>query len=292
MGGRTCRWLWVAIGGCLIVSLAGCAGVATGVNAAGPQPQPAAVDAVEPSPALPTTPDGPVRVLQLNLCNSGIAACYTGGESITEAAAVIRTETPDLITLNEICEEDVSTLERALARAVTGGAVTSAFQAARDRNTGEAYRCSNGQQFGNGVVSRWPLAPGSSTGGGIFPTQDPEDPEERSWVCLDAAATFAVTVCTTHLAYTDRQVTVDQCRYLFDTVIGERRAQNGAAPLVLGGDLNVGSGDGCLPDDSPLVDDGEVQHVVATPEFVVDSSRLINLRNTDHPGLLVRFDPK
>jgi endonuclease/exonuclease/phosphatase family metal-dependent hydrolase len=294
MADRSYRWLWVAVAGCLIVSLAGCAGTATGVNAAGPQPpkpQPAAVDAAEPAPSLPTTPDGPVRVLQLNLCNSGIAGCYTGGESINEAAEVLRTETPDLVTLNEICEEDVSALERALARAVPGG-VTSAFQAARDRNTGEAYRCSNGQEFGNGVVSRWPLAPGSSAGGGIYPMQDPDDPEERSWVCLDAAATFAVTVCTTHLVYTDRQVTVDQCRYLFDTVIAERRAQNGDAPLVLGADLNVGSGDGCLPDDSPLVDDGEVQHVVATPEFVVDSSRTIDLRNTDHPGLLVRLDPK
>ena len=63
--------------------------------------------------------------------------------------------------------------------------------------------------------------------------------------------------------------------------------------MVLGGDLNLGSGDSadlrsCLPAASALVDDGGVQHVVATPEFVVSDSERIDLRGTtDHPGLLV-----
>jgi hypothetical protein len=62
---------------------------------------------------------------------------------------------------------------------------------------------------------------------------------------------------------------------------------------VLGGDLNLGSGDSrdlkaCLPPGSALVDDGGEQHVVATPEFTVDSSQTIDLcGTTDHPGLLV-----
>ena len=58
----------------------------------------------------PTPADGvpvaPVRVLQLNLCNSGIAACYTG-RSTAEAATVIHAEIPDLVTLNEICQGDL-----------------------------------------------------------------------------------------------------------------------------------------------------------------------------------------
>ena len=89
-----------------------------------------------------------------------------------------------------------------------------------------------------------------------------------------------------------------QCRYLFETVIAEIRARDGtAAPVVLGADLNLGSGDSpdlkaCLPPGSALVDDGGQQHVVATPEYVVDDHRTIDLRGTtDHPGLLVTLAP-
>ena len=46
------------------------------------------------------------RMLQLNLCNSGIASCYTR-RSVREAADVIRANRPDLVTLNEICRDDV-----------------------------------------------------------------------------------------------------------------------------------------------------------------------------------------
>ena len=277
MAERSSRGLWAAVVGCLAACLAACA--TTGSGAVGP-------------------PLGaPVRVLQLNLCNSGIAGCYTG-RSTVEAAAVIRSETPDLVTLNEVCQDDVTVLRTALADVVPGGAVVSAFQAARDGRTGEPYRCRNGQHYGIGLVSRWPSVPGSAATGGIYPTQDSEDPEERAWLCLDVAATPAVAVCTTHLAYTKREVAVAQCRYLFGTVIAQMRARDGAAPVVLGGDLNLGSGDSpelrsCLPAGSSVVDDGGEQHVVATPELVVDSSRTIDLRGTtDHPGLLVALAPQ
>jgi endonuclease/exonuclease/phosphatase family metal-dependent hydrolase len=289
MGDRSYRALRAAVVGCLVACLVGCTTTATGSNAVGPMTGP-------PDPAG-GVPAGPVRVLQLNLCSSGIAGCYTG-RSTAEAAAVIRAETPDLVTLNEVCQDDVSALERALADVVPGGVIGSAFQAARDARTGDAYRCRNGQQYGIGLLSRWPSVPGSSAGGGIYPTQDREDPEERAWLCLDVAATPAVAVCTTHLAYTKREVAIAQCRYLFGTVVAELRARDGAAPLVLGGDLNLGSGDSadlesCLPAGAAVADDGGQQHVVVTPEFVVDSSRTIDLRGTtDHPALLVTLAPQ
>jgi endonuclease/exonuclease/phosphatase family metal-dependent hydrolase len=106
-----------------------------------------------------------------------------------------------------------------------------------------------------------------------------------------------MTVCTTHLAYTKLEVAAAQCRYLFGTVIADLRELDPAVPVVLGGDLNLGSGDNadlasCLPAGSVLADDGGVQHVVATPEFVVSDTQLIDLRGTtDHPGLLVTLSP-
>ncbi len=232
-----------------------------------------------------------VRVLQLNLCNSGIAGCFTG-RSTAEAAGVIRVEIPDLVTLNEVCSDDVSTLRGVLGEVLPGEKVVSAFYAARDRRSGEAYRCRNGEQYGIGLISRWPAAPGSFAEGGTYPVQDTEDPEERVWLCLSVVGAPDVTVCTTHLAYTKPEVAAAQCRYLFGTVIAEMREQDGALPVVLGGDLNLGFGDSqelrsCLPAGSTVVDDGSAQHVVGTPEFVVIDSRLIDLHDTDHPGLLV-----
>ena len=138
---------------------------------------------------------------------------------------MIRAEIPDLVTLNEICRDDLSILQQALSDVAPGAGVISAFQAAGDRRTGEAYRCRNGQQYGIGLISRWPAAPGSSAGGGIYPVQDAEDPEERAWLCMRDISTAATTptmiVCTTHLAYTKREIAAAQCRYLFGTVIAD-----------------------------------------------------------------------
>ena len=51
---------------------------------------------------------------RMNLCDSGLAGCYTG-RSVGEAAAVIRAVTPDLVTVNEVCRDDLTTLQQALA---------------------------------------------------------------------------------------------------------------------------------------------------------------------------------
>jgi endonuclease/exonuclease/phosphatase family metal-dependent hydrolase len=242
------------------------------------------------APAGTAANAAPVRVLQLNLCNSGIAGCYTG-RSVAEAAAVIQAEEPDLVTLNEVCRDDV----RALEEAMPGGA-TSAFQAARDRQSGAGYRCRNGQEYGIGVVSRWPSVGGSAVDAGIYPDQVVADPEERAWLCVDVAAGPAVTACTTHLVDSSRPVAGAQCRYLFGTVVARLHARVGEAPVVLGGDLNLTSGAdpelaACLPDGASFVDDGGAQHVVATAGLTVRTSRKIDMHGTtDHPGLLVTLD--
>jgi len=295
MAERPYRGLRAAVAGLLAAALLACA-PAPASTASAPAAEMAARQPVPATTTPAPEPVAPIRVLQLNLCSSGIAGCFTG-RSTERAAAVIRAESPDLVTLNEACQDDVIDLERALADAVLDAIVVSAFQPARDGRTGEPYRCRNGRQYGIGLISRWPSVPGTAANGGIYPAQDQEDPEERAWLCLDAAADPPVAVCTTHLAYTKREVAGAQCRYLFDTVIADIRARDGASPVVLGGDLNLGSGDdpdltACLPPNSALVDDGGQQHVIATPEYVVDDHRTIDLRGTtDHPGLLVALTP-
>jgi hypothetical protein len=323
MTDRRYRAVLAAVIGCLVGVLAGCTSTASPPNTAAPNtaasntavpntialhgaPSPADPIPADPIPAAspsnaaePTTiepPVAPVRVLQLNLCNSGIAACYTG-RSTAQAATVIHAEIPDLITLNEICQDDLPALQQALAEVIPDGGIVSAFEGARDRRTGEVYRCRNGQPYGIGVISRWPSLPGSAANSGIYPSQDTDDPEERAWLCLGVAASPAITVCTTHLAYTKVEVAAAQCDYLFGTVIAEMRQPEPVVPVVVGADLNLGTGDSasvmsCLPAAFARVDDGGVQLVVATPEFVVSGAQRIDLLGTtDHPGLLVTLSP-
>jgi endonuclease/exonuclease/phosphatase family metal-dependent hydrolase len=253
-----------------------------------------AVAAVTGSPAKSagSATRTPFLVLQMNLCDSGIAECYTG-RSVAQAAAVIRADAPDVVTLNEVCQADMVTLQQALADVDRGGAVVRAFKPAIDRRTGDAFRCRNGEPYGIGLLTRIPVAhPGYTTYSGIYPTQDLADPEERAWLCVHVVGSFYA--CTTHLASTSPTVAFAQCGYLLNTAIPGVRSRDGRyEPTVLGGDLNLrygGSPDvrSCVPAGYRQRGDGGVQDIVATTDFTFGFSRSIGMDGTtDHPGLLV-----
>ncbi|MEW2383493.1 endonuclease/exonuclease/phosphatase family protein [Micromonospora sp. NPDC047707] len=232
-----------------------------------------------------------VRVLQMNLCNSGMAGCYTG-RSVAEASRVIRVEKPGLVALNEVCADDVAALERTMAGVHAGGTVVAAFRAARNRRTGGPYRCLNGEEYGVGLLAHIP-APyrGHTVHSGIYPMQDAADPEERAWLCVDA--TSALSACTTHLAYTSPVLALAQCAYLLGTAIPLVRLRDPRQPAVVSGDLNLrhgGSPDvrSCVPSDYLHSHDGAVQQLMATGGLAVHSSRSVGMGGTtDHPSFLV-----
>jgi hypothetical protein len=260
-------WRWIAVGAGAALCAAVLAGSTTGS---------AAVSAR-------------LRVLQLNLCNSGIATCYTG-HSVARAEAVIGGVGPNLVTLNEVCREDVSDLEQVLAEGARDGDVVSAFQPAGDRRTAAAFRCRNGQSYGIGLLARFPsLDHGYSIHAGIYPTQDTSDPEERAWLCLDTSELVA---CTTHLANTKATVALAQCRYLFDTAIPALPRRGRAEPTVLGADLNLKPHHlpdvrSCLPSGYVRTYDGGTQYIVGSRDLRVSSGTTIGMsKTTDHPGLL------
>ncbi len=234
----------------------------------------------------------PLRVLQMNLCDSGIAECYTG-RSVAQAATVIHTAMPDVVTVNEVCESDVSTLDQTLVGLYPSGTVMWAFRAASDRRTGGAYRCRDGQPYGIGLLAHVPAANARyTTSSGIYPTQDHGDPEERAWLCLDAIGSFYA--CATHLASTSPTVALAQCDYLLDTIIPNVHAQDGGyEPTVVGGDFNLsyrGTPDvqSCVPANYLRAGDGGVQDIVATTDFTFSPGTSIGMDGTtDHPGLLV-----
>ncbi|WP_431729450.1 endonuclease/exonuclease/phosphatase family protein [Verrucosispora sp. TAA-831] len=240
--------------------------------------------------APPTTPT-PLRVLQMNLCNSGMATgCYTG-RAVDQAAEVIRAERPDIVTLNEICSGDVDALEHAMT-GVHSGTVVAAFQPARNGRTGEPYRCVNGQQYGVGLVTH--IADpyrGHELHRGVFPAQDPADPEQRAWLCVDASTVFYA--CTTHLAYTSSTLALAQCGHLLGVAVPELHAGAGYQPTVVSGDLNLRHGGtpdvrSCVPADYQHLHDGGVQQFMATPDLTITASRSIDMRGTtDHAAFLV-----
>lgn len=230
----------------------------------------------------------PFAVLQLNLCNSGMAGCFTGGRAVTRAADLIRQDRPDVVTLVEVCRADVAALDRAMRGLRRDGTVVSTFRATGDRPADGPTRCTNGDEFGVGVVARVP-APyrGHRVGSGVYARQDPTDPEIRVWTCLDVPGQFRA--CVTHLAAIGGGIPLDQCRELVAAAF-----DGSPLPVVVGGDFNLvprGRADirDCVPAGAARVDDGGVQNVVTGPGFAVTGQRLLDVRGTtDHVGLLVR----
>ena len=211
-----------------------------------------------------------VRVLQMNLCNSGLAGCYTG-RAVATAADVIQAQNPDVVTLNEVCRSDA---------AVARPGVRRRHVPAR---AGPPHRRRDALPQRRAVRDRdpHPCVDESQVTGGTYPMQNPADPEQRAWLCLDTADFSA---CTTHLDATSATVARAQCRYLLGTVLPARRT-----PVVLGGDLNLRAGlRTCLSTDDRRADDGGLQNVVVNGAFAITSKRVLDMRSTtDHPGLLV-----
>src|SRR5215217_7004363 len=105
----------------------------------------------------------PFGMLQVNLCNSGLAACYAGGRSIPETAALVRAHHPDVLTLNEVCRGDGERgLVQAMRQSWPGDRTFQAFAPAWDQRRQAPYRCRNGEQYGVGIVGH--IAPGGPAG--------------------------------------------------------------------------------------------------------------------------------
>jgi hypothetical protein len=233
-----------------------------------------------------------VRVLQMNLCDSGRAPCFSGGRAVSRAVALIHEDRPDMVSVNEICRHDIRVLKQAMSAAFPASVVASAFTPAQDRPTQAPVRCQNGQQFGDGVlVVVASPAVGVRSYSGVYPVQDPNDPEERVWVCIDLATRFSA--CTTHTASTNRAIALDQCRYLLGSAVPTIRRRDGGDPIILGADLNLSargspSPQSCLPNGYHRTDDDALQDVVVSPGVGVRSHSAIDMQGTtDHPGLLV-----
>lgn len=247
---------------------------------------------------------GPFKALQFNLCNSGYAKCYEGGKAVPEAITIIKSNIPDVVTVNEICLNDVkSQLHPALAAAAPYDYTYYVFQPAINRNTNGAYKCKNGDLYGDAVFGR--VSPSGKTWsgfqafGGMYISQDTSTSEERTFACaaITGGGGRAHFTCTTHLA-TDRSVAVEQCQALmFDAVPYLKGVAGASGHTVVGGDLNLkydrGSSENaqnCVPNGYTRKGDSDVQHITFSNDFVFQESHKTGMDETDHDAWMVELN--
>jgi hypothetical protein len=248
-----------------------------------------------PSPRAALPPASPFRALQLNLCNSGYAGCFEDGQSIAEAYGVIVQVEPQLVTLNEICEDDVAAeLLPAMREVWPDDYVFWVFAPAGSRGSGGPVQCTDGQRYGVGILGHVPAASweGFEFIGNRLSAQDEEQDEMRAYACANATGNYFA--CATHLENDNGDVAMLQCQEVMNPIVpqfwGER---GGPLPTVVGGDFNLsfrGNPDiqDCVPSAWYRKGDGDVQHIFATDDLAFDSSELIPLDTSDHDAWLVR----
>jgi endonuclease/exonuclease/phosphatase family metal-dependent hydrolase len=259
------------------------------------QSAPAPVPAIAASPAPRVSGSGPTPfvLLQMNLCNSGMAVnCYSFGKAVDEAADNIRRYAPDLVTVQEVCRDDVyagdgwGKLAKAMADLYGGERVSASFVPARNRYTGQPYTCLNGEQFGVAMVYH---GGGRDERHGWYRSQDPSD-EERAWTC-GTVVEGKLTGCTTHLS-TDRDIAMRQCRELMSTL----KSKWVMPEVIVAGDLNLR----LLPGDPYDVrncasaaylnkNDSWLQQVFFSQSIPWVEGRSEKMRWTDHPLLYQKF---
>jgi hypothetical protein len=228
------------------------------------------------------------QVLQMNLCNSGEAGCYTGGRAVDEAGALIRgAARPDLVTLNEVCRRDVTDrLAGVLAGRWPSDDIVYLFAPAINA-AGGPYRCQNGDAFGNGLIARVPAGGITvlDTRYGRF-TAQATDIEQRTFGCVDLAR-FAA--CVTHLENVSLTVATTQCTTLLSRVMPAlRRAWPTDRSAIVAGDMNLGSRlTGCAAAGFRQAGDGGVQHVLGSTGVQFLRTDRYPMKQTDHDALLV-----
>jgi hypothetical protein len=237
------------------------------------------------------------KALQLNLCNSGFAGCFHDGDSIPEGGELIYNTAPNVVTVNEICSNDVAELRSYLAEAWPGDYTYTAFMPAIDNSKNTAFKCKNNFFYGSAVIGRVAASSWKGLGaayGGKYTAQDSKN-EARTFVC--AYASGAQFACATHLSSDAESIALAQCKALmFDAVPYLKGLAGASGKTVVGGDFNLEYDQAdpenvqkCVPNGYTRKGDGSVQHVIFSNDLHFESTKKYGLTNTDHDGFLVKL---
>jgi hypothetical protein len=218
-----------------------------------------------------------VKVLQLNICHSGVAPCFTGDRVMTKAKTQISSVKPQILSVNESCSGDLEPLRAAM------GAAEARFVAAQHTD-GTPVKCVNGDDYGNLIFVASALA-GTTSDSGRYAAQDGSN-ENRVWACLPAGR---ISACTTHLSASNGKTALAQCKDLLARAVGYAAT----SPTVVSGDMNLRyqgnpNVQDCNPSGFYRKGDGDLQHIFATTNLpFVGSTKYDMAGTTDHPGWLI-----
>jgi hypothetical protein len=244
-----------------------------------------------------TLASGRFWALQLNLCNSGLAGCYRGGNAVYEGGDLVFYLRPVVVTLNEICSDDIGEyLQPSLAEAWPGDWTYAAFMPAWNNSTNAPYKCADGNDFGNAVMGRIPAASyqGVEVWGGRYAAQD-SSAEHRTFVCAYAKDNHFG--CATHLTQRSEPVALAQCRALMLDAVPHLKSISGSVGrTVVGGDFNLEYDTSdpenvqhCVPPGHTRKGDTDVQHVIFSNDVAFAGTRRYWMLYTDRVGFLVRL---
>ena len=224
---------------------------------------------------------GSFTLLQMNLCLSGRAGCYsadTHDAVLNEATRVIDDHAPDAVTVNEACGRDVADLARRTGYDLSFATVDYG---------GAPLPCIDPRRrglFGIAVLTKDDVRTSQQA---AFTVRS--DPEERRWLCATTDAD--ISVCTAHLStrYSsgERADNDVQCRQLRHVLT--QRADLGTT--LFGGDLNRQSS--CAPAtmwvarDTDATQTPGVQHIYGSRSVEEPSVSIAEATYTDHDFLLV-----
>jgi hypothetical protein len=208
-------------------------------------------------------------VLQMNICNSGFADCYSG-RATERSGDLINARQPSVATVNEICFSDLAPIQTKTGYA---GVFTQSG----------SQKCRNGSAYGNALL--FPAGTSVGTPYRLTYAAQSQTTELRTLTC---AAGAGVTACVTHLTPDSDRIKSQQAAQMKEVVGNDA----GRGPTVLGGDWNMTYGGS--PNAQDYVPAGmfrkgdAVQHIMATSaHFGFESTRVMRLDWTDHPGLQV-----
>jgi endonuclease/exonuclease/phosphatase family metal-dependent hydrolase len=218
--------------------------------------------------------------MQMNLCLSGLAACYARVRypaGVKDAVVRIRGAHPDAVTVNEGCSGDVARIARK-----TGYHARFSRVIYRGRPLA-CIRPGGRGLFGDAVLARAVIV---RTDSHAFAAQ--AGPERRQWLCVTTRDD--ITVCTAHLASHEPEEAAEnrpQCSEL-EALLARRAV---GRTVIFGGDVNRRPS--CAPrgfwmrTDASAHQDPGSQQVYGTGAPHSASARVERAAHTDHDVLLV-----
>lgn len=236
--------------------------------------------------SAPQTAPHTVRLLQMNLCLSGIAGCFPGTQYpsvVDEAIGQIEANRPDIATVVETCSGDAQRIADETGYHLAFGTVIY---------KGAELPCVNpgGRGvYGITLLTRQPIVAVNDK-----PYTAQNGNEQRRRVC--ATTSDGLTGCVTHLAVPDKDpagpnsaANNGQCAELRSLL--DQYARRGL-PVLAGGDMNrQGS---CAPPtfwtqrDSASSKDPGIQHAYGTRAWLHEATAtVLPMQFSDHNALLV-----